>query len=76
VKFLIPKLLMMFYFTLRAKRFRAFLKGVRDGVGGLGHVRRDRTAVSEETQKYLAGLERGRPNWLVRLGRHRLEPQI
>jgi GT2 family glycosyltransferase len=75
-KFLIPKLLMMFYFTLRAKRFVAFFRGVRDGLKGLEAVRRDRTAISAKTIKYLAGLERERPNWLVRLGRHRLEPQI
>lgn len=76
VRFLIPKLLMMFYFTLRANRYRAFLRGVSDGIRGLMQVRRERTAISKKTEKYLAGLERGRPNWLVRLGRHRLEPQI
>jgi GT2 family glycosyltransferase len=76
VKFLVPKLLMMFYFTLRAKRFSAFLRGASDGVRGLFTVRRDRTAISEKTEKYLDNLESGRPNWLVRLGRHRLETQI
>lgn len=74
--FLIPKLLMMFYFALRARRFKAFLRGINDGLRGLLRVRRERTAVSAATKKYLDELEEGRPNWLVRLGRHRLEPQI
>lgn len=76
VKFLLPKLLMMFYFTLRAGRFSAFLRGVSDGVRGLFRVRRDRTAISEKTEKYLDELESGRPNWRVRLGRHSLATQI
>ncbi len=76
VKFLIPKLLMMLCFAVRAGRLPAFLRGLRDGVKGLFNVHHDRTAVSERTEKYLAGLEGGRPNWRVRLGRHRLETQI
>jgi hypothetical protein len=74
--FLLPKLLMMFYFTLRARRFKAFLRGVNDGIRGLLRVRRERTAVSAATVKYLDELESARPNWLVRLGRHRVEPQL
>ncbi len=76
MRFLVPKLLMMFYFMLRSKRYRAFLRGVCDGIKGWRRVRRDRTPIRASTEKYLVDLDRGRPNLLVRLGRHRLEPQI
>ena len=76
MRFLIPKLVMMFYFTLRAKRYRAFFRGVCDGLRGCRNVQRDRTPISGATEEYLNGLDRGRPSLIVRWARHRLEPQI
>lgn len=76
VKFLIPKLLMMLYFTLRARHYRAFLRGIRDGLAGWRQMGRDRTPISAATERYLGKLESDRPNLVVRLSRHRLEPQI
>jgi len=76
IRFLLPKLMMMLYFACRARRFGAFLRGLGDGIKGLVSVRHDRTAISEKTGKYLDKLDSTRPNWLVRLARHRLETQI
>lgn len=76
VIYLFPKLLMMLYFTLRTGRFRGFLRGLRDGVLGLGHIRRERTPISRPTARYFAELEKLRPNWIQRFGRHKMEPQL
>ncbi len=76
MKFLIPKLLMMLYFTLRSKRYGAFLRGIRDGFKAWWKLGRDRTPIGPSTEKYLGNLESYRPNLVVRLSRHRLEPQI
>lgn len=74
--FLIPKLLMMFYFTLRSGSYGAFSKGLRDGLLGLGKIRSRRTIVGNETLRYISKLDRGRPSVLTRFARHRAEPQL
>ena len=76
LRFLVPKLLMMSYFTLRTANYGSFLRGVRDGILGLGQICRDRTPISKSTTQYLAAMDRLRPNWMVRLARHRAEPQL
>jgi GT2 family glycosyltransferase len=76
VRFLVPKLISMIYFTVRVGSYRFFLRGVRDGIQGLREVRRERTPIRKEAMKYIDELEKGRPGWLVRLARHREEPQI
>ncbi len=76
LRFLVPKLAMMLYFTLRSRSFRPFLRGLWHGVTGLRHIRPDRTPISKSTVRYLAELEKWRPPWTVRLAKHRTEPQI
>ncbi len=76
IRFLLPKMAMMMYFTLRSQCFGAFLRGVWHGVSGLRAIRSDRTPISKATVGYLAELDKWRPNWLFRLARHRLRPQL
>jgi len=74
--FLLPKLAMMFYFSLRTKKVRAYFRGLWHGLKGLPQVWADRTPVARRTLRYLAELERWRPNLMLRLARHRAQPQI
>jgi GT2 family glycosyltransferase len=76
MRFLIPKLAMMAFFSLRVGHTRAFLRGLKDGLKGLGRIRADRSPVSSETVKYIARLDRARPSVWTRLERHRFGPQI
>lgn len=76
LKFVIPKLAMMCFFSVRVGQIRAFLRGLKDGVMNLGRIRGVRTPISRSTVQYLAGLEKMRPNLRVRLARHRTSPQI
>lgn len=74
-RYLIPKLLMMAFFSLRACRPGPFLRGVWEGLLGLRHIT-PRTLARRSTFEYLAELERCRPGWLRRLARHKLETQL
>jgi GT2 family glycosyltransferase len=76
MRFLIPKLAMMAFFSLRVGHLRAFLRGLKDGFKGLVQVRSERTPISRSTAWYIAGLEKMRPNVLVRAARHKMEPQL
>ena len=76
VRYLFPKLLMMMYFTLRTGRLRGFLRGLKDGVTGLGRISNERTPISPPTARYFAELEKLRPNWIQRFARHKIEPQL
>jgi GT2 family glycosyltransferase len=76
MRFLIPKLAMMAFFSLRVGRLKAFLRGFRDGVGGLRRIRSERTPIKRSTARYLAELDSNRPKSMVRLARHRAGPQI
>jgi len=76
VRFLIPKLAMMAFFSLRVGHVRAFLRGLKDGLKGLARIRADRSPVSRETARYIAQLDRARPSLWTRLERHRPGPQI
>jgi GT2 family glycosyltransferase len=76
VRFLLPKLVMMLYFAMRAGAYIPFAKGLWAGVAGLGAIRQDRTPISKATVKYWSKLEEMRPGFFVRLARHRAEPQI
>lgn len=76
VRYLVPKLLMMSYFTLRTRSFGAFFRGLWDGIRGISQVRQHRTPASRATVRYLADLEKHRPGLLVRLGRHKAAPQL
>ncbi len=76
LRFLAPKLTMMLYFTLRARRFRPFLRGIRDGIAGLREIRKVRTPVGLATLRYLSQLEKHRPGLLFRFARHRTQPQL
>jgi len=75
-RFLLPKLLMMLYFTLRSGCYRPFLKGLWDGLSGLRKIRSQRTTIDRTTIAYMNALDRGRPGWLARFARHRREPQL
>lgn len=76
LEFLIVKLLMMMYFALRSGCLGAFRRGLWDGVKGLKKIHRERTKISKATLGYFAELEKWRPSWLIRMGRHKAEPQI
>ncbi|MGA8557140.1 MAG: glycosyltransferase family 2 protein, partial [Candidatus Acidiferrales bacterium] len=75
IHYLVPKLLMMLFFSLRAWCLMPFVRGIWDGVRGLKRIK-PRTPIRRTTLIYLADLERQRPTWWRRLGRHRLEPQL
>ena len=76
IRYLLPKLAMMGFFAMRTRAFGAFFRGVWDGIKGLKMIRSDRTPATPSTRRYLADLEKWRPNLLVRLSRHREAPQI
>lgn len=75
-RFVLPKLAMMLYFAVRAGCVRHFLAGFWEGIVGLERIRPDRKPVGKATVKQLFDLDKGRPNWRVRLKRHRVQPQI
>src|SRR3990172_4751732 len=66
LRFLLPKLAMMSYFTLRSGHYRAFFSGLCHGLTGLKRVRPDRTPVRKTTLTYLAQLDAWRPGLLIR----------
>lgn len=76
MRYLLPKLGMMGLFALRTRSFKAFFGGSWDGIRGLRQIYSDRTLATPSTVKYLADLEKWRPNIFVRLARHREAPQI
>jgi GT2 family glycosyltransferase len=76
VRFLLPKLLMMFYFALRTRNFRPFFRGIFHGITGLRRIRADRTRATKATERYFAEIEKYRPGLMVRFARHRQQPQI
>jgi GT2 family glycosyltransferase len=73
--YLVPKLLMMLFFSLRAWCPMLFVRGIWEGVHGLKQIKL-RTPTRRATLIYLAELERQRPTWLRRYARHRLQPQL
>jgi GT2 family glycosyltransferase len=75
-RFLIPKLLSMVYFTCRTRSFRYFGRGLREGVKGLNLLHAHRTMISKETIRYLDFLDKERPGLMLRLERHRSQPQV
>jgi GT2 family glycosyltransferase len=76
MRFLLPKILMMLYFSVRSQRLAPFIRGIRDGIAGLPKIRTDRTPINKQTAQYLCELERYRPGLLARLARHRTEVQL
>jgi GT2 family glycosyltransferase len=76
VRFLILKLAMMLYFSVRVRHLPAFFRGIKDGLKGLPHIHSERTPISRSTASYIAELDSNRPAWRVRLARHRTGPQI
>jgi GT2 family glycosyltransferase len=76
VKYLVPKLCMMLYFGIRASSLGSFMRGLWDGVLGLGKVKVDRTPTSKQALRRLAQLEKSRPKLWIRLARHKEAPQI
>lgn len=76
LRYLVPKIGMMGFFTLRTGAFKAFVRGVWDGILGLRGIRPNRTPANRLALRYLRELEKTRPNVFVRLSRHREAPQI
>ena len=76
VRFLVPKLAMMLYFSLRVRHLPAFFRGIKDGLKGLALISSERTPISPTTASYIAELDSHRPAWRVRLARHRTGPQV
>ena len=72
----VPKVVIMFAFSIRARCLGAFFKGIFDGLSGLSAVRSERMPVSRATLAYLADLESWRPSVFSRLARHRSQTQI
>lgn len=75
-RYLLEKLLMMFYFAMRTGGVSDFFCGISDSIKGLRALRTDRRPMRKTTLQYLAALEKGRPNIWVRLARHKEAPQI
>jgi GT2 family glycosyltransferase len=75
LRYLLPKLLMMLLFSLRAARPRAFLRGMWDGVRALPAIF-PRTPMGRDASATLARLESTRPNLVRRLQRHSAESQL
>lgn len=76
IRFVSFKLAMMLYLAVRARSYGSFMRGLRDGVKGLKHIRQDRTPIRRTTMKYWLNLEKGRPGLLTRMARHRARPQL
>jgi hypothetical protein len=76
MRFLIPKLAMMAFFSIRVGNTKAFFRGLKEGITGLKQIRGKRTPIKTSTVRYLASLDEMRPNWRIRLARHRTSPQI
>lgn len=76
LKFLMPKLAMMCYLSLRARALGPFCKGLWGGLVGLRRLHSDRTPIRNTTIRYLATLDKNRPGMFIRLARHRAAPQI
>lgn len=76
IGYLVPKLGMMGLFAARTGALIAYWRGVRDGISGLGRIRKDRTLATGAALRYMRELEKWRPNVFVRLARHREAPQI
>lgn len=74
--FLAWKLLMMLYFSIRSRKLRTYLNGIRDGIRGLRRIRAERTPMSKHTVRRLAEFERERPPLWTRVLRHREEVQL
>jgi GT2 family glycosyltransferase len=75
IRYAVPKLLMMLFFSLRAWCPMPFVRGIWAGVCGLKRIK-PRTLTRSSTFVYLAELERHRPPWWRRYVRHRLESQL
>jgi GT2 family glycosyltransferase len=76
LRMLVPKLLMMLYFTLRTGKYKAFLRGIRDGLKGLRQLRPHRTPTSAAALRYYYAMEKYRPGLVTRLAKHRSAPQL
>lgn len=76
LRYLLPKLMMMSYFTICTRAYGPFLRGVWDGIRGLKAVRKDRTPASPATIQYLRELGKRRPNLFVRFARHKEAPLL
>jgi glycosyltransferase involved in cell wall biosynthesis len=76
LRFVIPKMLMMFYFAVRTAGYWPVLRGLWDGLTGLKAIRPDRTPITRATVQRIAEDERWRPGLIARLARHRTAPQI
>jgi GT2 family glycosyltransferase len=74
--FLTWKLLMMLYFSIRARRVGAYFRGLKDGVAGLARIQPERTPIGSATVSYLRNLESRRPALRTRLSRHREAVQL
>ena len=76
IRFLLPKLAMMSYFTVRTRAYRSFFRGLLDGFREFRNIRRERTPAPKAALKYAAALERWRPPLSVRLIKHRSKVEL
>lgn len=75
-RFLLEKLIMMLYFSIRTRAVPDFFCGISDSIKGLRALRASRRPVRKTTLLYLGALEKGRPNIWARLARHKEAPQL
>jgi GT2 family glycosyltransferase len=74
-RFLIPKLVMMLFFSLRSGRPHVFLRGVWAGVRGIRQIE-SRKPIAEGAMQYLELIERTRPSLFARVARHWSDTQL
>ncbi len=76
LRYIVPKISMMLYFSVRTKFVKYFFKGVFDGLANLGMVSRDSTRIKRETEEKIKALAVFRPGLLSRFRKHLAKPQI
>lgn len=75
-RFLTFKLAMMLYLTIRSRSYSSFIRGLWDGLGGLGRIKQDRRPINRNAMSRWLNMEKGRPGLWTRLARHRERPQL
>jgi GT2 family glycosyltransferase len=75
IRFVVPNVLMMLYFSLRARRPLPFLRGLWEGFLRYPETA-PRTPIDDAGLGRFRNLERTRPSLMRRFLRHRLEPQL
>ena len=76
MRYLAERLGMMAFFSLRTGNLAAFLRGLRDGIGGLARIWKTRNPLTRGAWRSLSAIMCARPGILARLKKHRERPLI